>query len=110
MKGKRVEQVLHDLIVALRGSGVRISPAESMDAMRAATLLGCDDRRVFHDALSVVLAKSLHEKEIFKTCFDRFFSLHGFSDPDTQAPAPPLLTSDDLDSPLTRMLLSGDST
>ena len=104
-----MEQVLLDLIVALRGSGVRISPAESMDAMRAAALLGYDDRKVLQDSLSAALAKSRHEKEIFKACFDRFFSLDGFSDPETDASVSSPITSDDLDSPLTQMLLSGDN-
>ncbi len=104
-----MEQVLCDLMVALRGSGVRISPTESMDAMRAAALVGYRDRKVLQDALSVALAKSRHEKEIFDACFDRFFSLDGFSAPQSGAPFPSDATPGDSDSPLTVMLLSGDN-
>ena len=60
-----MEQVLLDLIVALRGSGVRISPSETMDAMKAAALVGYEDRMVLQDSLSAALAKSRYEKEIF---------------------------------------------
>ncbi|MBW1779799.1 MAG: VWA domain-containing protein [Deltaproteobacteria bacterium] len=104
-----MEQVLCDLISALRGSGVRISPSESMDAMRAAVLVGYGDRMVLQDALSVALAKSRREKEIFEACFDRFFSLDGFTAPQSDAPFPSHATSGDSDAPLTRMLLSGDN-
>ncbi|MBU0736308.1 MAG: VWA domain-containing protein [Proteobacteria bacterium] len=104
-----MEQVLLDLIVALRGSGVRISPSESMDAMRAAALLGYADRSVLQDSLSAALAKSRREKEILAACFDRFFSLDGFSDPETDSPVSSSVASDDLDSQLTQMLLSGDN-
>jgi len=103
-----MESVLCDLIVALRGSGVRISPSETMDALRAAALVGFQDRGILRDALSVALAKSRTEKEILLDCFDRFFSLDGFFAPGA---TPPLFSDaalDATDSPLSRMLLSGD--
>jgi len=104
-----MDQTLEDFITALRSSGVRISVSESIDAMQAVELMGYQDRMVLKDALSSVLAKSLPEKEIFEVCFERFFTFEGFSmkedgtaealEPDTQ----------DQDSPLTQMLLSGDT-
>ena len=103
-----MEAVLCNFITALRGSGVRISPSETMDALRAAVLVDCRDRGVLRDALSVALAKSRHEKEVLADCFDRFFSLDGFSGSGsgfTRSPETPL---DLRDSPLTQMLLSGD--
>ena len=103
-----MEQVLCDLIMALRGSGVRISPAETMDALKAASLLGFQEKRTLHDALSVTLAKSLNEKEIFTDCFERFFSPDGFTTPDAPLSFPVDAAIDHLDSPLSRMLLSGD--
>jgi len=73
-----MDKVLQNLIVALRGSGVRISVSESMDAMNAACLTGYSDRERLKDSLSATLAKSQHEKEIFDTCFGRFFPLTDF--------------------------------
>jgi len=103
-----MEQVLCDLIMALRGSGVRISPAETMDALKAASLLGFQEKRTLRDALSVTLAKSLNEKEIFTDCFERFFSPDGFFTPDTPPTFPADAALDRHDSPLSRMLLFGD--
>ncbi|MCF8146188.1 MAG: VWA domain-containing protein [Deltaproteobacteria bacterium] len=104
-----MEHVLCDLMAALRGSGVRISPSETMDALRAASLVGFEERGVLRDALSVALAKSRTEKEIFTDCFDRFFSPDGFMAPGAQSPpVPSAAAPDSLDSPLSRMLLSGD--
>jgi len=97
------------LIVALRGSGVRISVSESMDAMNAACLTGYSDREFLRDSLSATLAKSRHEKEIFDTCFERFFSLDGFSDTKADSCLKPAVGLGKEDSPLTHMLLSGDN-
>lgn len=106
-----MEQVLLDLITALRGSGVRISPSESMDAMKAAVLVGYEDRIILRDSLSASLAKSRHEKELFEACFDSYFSFDGFSNPEEEPPFPSAATTPDAqDSHLTRMLLSGDNT
>ena len=69
-----MDQVLEDFISALRGSGIRISISESTDALRAVELMGYQDREVLKDALSVALAKSQTEKEIFEACFERFFA------------------------------------
>jgi len=105
-----MEQVLLDLIVALRGSGIRISPSESMDAMRAAALVGYEDRMILQDSLSAALAKSRHEKELFKACFDSYFSFDGFSNPEEESSFPSATNPEAQDSPLTEILLSGDNT
>lgn len=104
-----MEKVLQNLIVALRGSGVRISVSESMDAMNAACLTGYGDRKLLKDSLSATLAKSRHEKEIFDICFERFFSLDGFSDTKSDSCLEPSLVPGKEDSQLTRMLLSADN-
>jgi uncharacterized protein with von Willebrand factor type A (vWA) domain len=104
-----MDQVLEDFISALRGSGIRISISESTDAMRAVELMGYQDREVLKDALSVALAKSQTEKEIFEACFERFFAFEAFSDRQTGSAE---LLESDLDregSLLAQMLLSGDS-
>ena len=105
-----MEQVLQNLIIALRSSGVRISVSESMDALCAARLVGYENRQTLKDSLSATLAKSRREKEIFEASFDRFFSLDGFSDHETDSYRAPAVEPSQEDAPLTQMLLSGDST
>ena len=74
-----MQQVIHNLITALRNSGVRISVSESLDAMHAVKFIGYQNRLILKDALSATLAKSKHETEIFDICFDRLFSADSFS-------------------------------
>lgn len=104
-----MDRILHQFVSALRGSGVRVSPPEGLDAMEAVRLMGYGDRAVFKAALGCALAKSLREREIFDVCFDLFFSVEGFS----REKGPPDLTEDlqpdHEDHPLTAMLLAGDA-
>ncbi|UCF57332.1 MAG: VWA domain-containing protein [Deltaproteobacteria bacterium] len=104
-----MDQTLEDFISALRRSGVRTSISESIDAMQAVELIGYQDREILKNALSVALAKSYTEKEIFEECFEQFFAFEDLPRKE-EAPAEPFAT--DLmgqDSLLTQMLLSGDS-
>ena len=105
-----MEHVLQDLIAALRGSGVRISVSESIDAMNALRLMGYDNRQILKASLSATLAKSRHDKALFDSCFDRFYSLDDFIDPETNFCSTPDSEPAKEDSPLTWMLLSGDNT
>ena len=104
-----MDQILEDFIFALRGSGIRISISESTDAMRAVELMGYGDREVLKDALSVALAKSQPEKEIFEECFERFFAFDAFSTRETDSAGSFEPDLDTEDSRLTQMLLSGDN-
>ncbi|RXH01690.1 vWA domain-containing protein [Bradyrhizobium vignae] len=65
---------LHRFFRAARGVGVHVSPAESIDAMRAVAQVGISDRAVLRDALLLTLAKSRDEKLALGDCFDLFFS------------------------------------
>ena len=105
-----MEHVLQDLIAALRGSGVRISVSESIDAMNALRLMGYDNKQILKASLSATLAKSRHDKVLFDSCFDRFYSLDDFIDPETNFCSTPDSEPAKEDSPLTWMLLSGDNT
>ena len=105
-----MEHVLQDLIAALRGSGVRISVSESIDAMNALRLMGYENRQILKASLSATLAKSRHDKALFDSCFDRFYSLDDFIDPETNFCSTPDSEPAKEDSPLTWMLLSGDNT
>lgn len=65
---------LHRFFRAARGAGVHVSPAESIDAMRAVAQVGVSDRAILRDSLLLTLAKSQDEKLALGDCFDLFFS------------------------------------
>src|SRR6201990_1463599 len=65
---------LHRFFRAARGAGVHVSPAESIDAMRAVEKVGFAERAVLRDTLLLTLAKSEDEKKALGACFDLFFS------------------------------------
>ena len=65
-----MRQELHRFFRAPRGAGVRVSPAESIDAMRAVKDVGFADRGILRDALLLTLAKSEDEKQALGNCFD----------------------------------------
>ena len=69
-----MDRTLTHFIAALRNAEVRISPAETLDAMNAVELVGYRDRAFLKNSLSLVLPKTADEKETFDTTFDQFFS------------------------------------
>jgi uncharacterized protein with von Willebrand factor type A (vWA) domain len=64
---------LRRFISVARGAGLRISAAESIDAMRVADVIGFGSRQVLHDSLALVMAKSAEEKRLFSNCFALYF-------------------------------------
>ena len=69
-----MDQLLTQFIGALRNADIRISTAETLDALSTVELVGYSDRRLLKNSLSLVLPKTLDEKAAFDTCFDQFFS------------------------------------
>jgi uncharacterized protein len=69
-----MREELHRFFRAARGAGVRVSPAESIDAMKAVADVGFADRGILRDTLLLTLAKSEEEKQALGQCFDVFFS------------------------------------
>src|SRR6476661_518602 len=65
---------LHRFLRAARGAGVRVSPAESIDAMRAVAQVGFTDLGILRDTFLLTLAKTQDEKRALGHCFDLFFS------------------------------------
>ncbi|MDJ0878079.1 MAG: VWA domain-containing protein [Halieaceae bacterium] len=65
---------LVSFINVLRSHDVRISPAETLDAVQVITTLGYEDRNQLRSGLSLALAKTAEEKVTFHRCFDQFFS------------------------------------
>ncbi|MEA2754131.1 MAG: uncharacterized protein QOJ54_420, partial [Aliidongia sp.] len=88
---------------AARGAGVRISPAESIDALRAVETVGYADRAVLKDVLALSLAKTLAEKQALDECFELYFS----ATPAGEAPSKPR-DADAGQGELAQMLLAGD--
>ena len=64
---------LVSFIQVLRSHDVRVSPAESLDAMDVTATLGYSDRSLLRDGLAMTLAKTPEEEVIFLQCFERFF-------------------------------------
>jgi uncharacterized protein len=71
-----MDVTLGRFIEALRHAGLPISPAETLDAIRAAELVGVGNVRSLRSALSLVLAKSLEHKETYERLFTQFFFAH----------------------------------
>lgn len=69
-----MDNTLVDFVKALRTAEVRVSPAETLDAVRALALTGYENRELLKNSLAVVLSKNPEEKAVFDTCFERFFS------------------------------------
>jgi uncharacterized protein with von Willebrand factor type A (vWA) domain len=70
-----MKENLHRFFRAARGAGVRVSPAESIDAMRAVSRVGLSDRGILRDTFLLTLAKTEEEKQALGECFDLFFQI-----------------------------------
>jgi Protein containing von Willebrand factor type A (vWA) domain len=57
----------------LRQTGVGVSPAEALDAMRALACVRLDDRATVRDTLRATLIKDAHDAPVFEDLFDLFF-------------------------------------
>lgn len=103
-----MEGAIENFVLALRRSGVNASTAETLDAVRAVERVGYSDREALRIALAATLAKSLDERILFDSCFERYFSAVSFSEgppagrPHISSRSTPAV------SELARMLLSGD--
>ena len=69
-----MDRQLANFIRALRNLEVRISTAETLDAFSAVELCGYEDKAFLKRSLSLVLPKTIDEKDTFDACFDQFFS------------------------------------
>lgn len=69
-----MQQLLGDFIRALRQAGLPISPAETLDALKAAQLVGIDNSQLLKYSLATTLAKQLEHQRLYDDIFDRFFS------------------------------------
>ncbi len=90
-----MEDRIIQFIAALRGAGVRVSLAESQDAIRATAHIGIANKDLFRSALKATLIKDHADAALFDKFFPLFFS----------SGAPPLTPSDDVLSPAEQAML-----
>ena len=100
-----MEKVLTDFVKALRNSNVRVSPAETIDAVTVVNNVGYEDKELLKRTLSIVLPKTPDEKKKFEVCFDDFFA----DEIKQQIPLDTNQLSDigDIESDLAKKLLEG---
>jgi len=68
-----MESRLVEFAGVLRRGGIRVSTAETLEALQAARLLGLHDRERFQDALRATMVKRSTDLEAFNTLFDLYF-------------------------------------
>ncbi len=72
-----MEKRVIDFIRGLRAAGVRISLAESIDAMQAVSVLGIQDKQVFRESLRATLVKDSDDRPVFEELFPLYFGSGG---------------------------------
>ncbi len=60
-------------VAALRNAGLPVSSDETLVAAQSINLVGYDNRGQLKAALSMVLAKTESDKQLFDLCFERFY-------------------------------------
>ena len=81
-----MERIITRFVAALRESGIRVSPGESLDAVQALALCGVEGRRSSRQLLRLTLVKNVNDIPVFNEVFNRFFSRYKFFDPDVNLP------------------------
>ena len=80
-----MDVTLARFVAALRRAELRVSPAETLDALAVVNCIGLEDPVLLRDALELTLAKSREEKTRFAECFARFFEQLAFRTPAKQS-------------------------
>lgn len=70
-----MDTVVNDFVGVLRGGGLRVSPAESIDALNALKSVGLGEREVVKDTLRATLVKNVDDTGTFDRLFDLYFSM-----------------------------------
>ena len=78
-----MDAVINDFVQVLRSHQLRVSPAESIDALLALKQVGLGERGMVRDTLRATLIKNQEDAETFDRLFDLYFSLR----PHTEKPA-----------------------
>ncbi|MGH8929294.1 MAG: VWA domain-containing protein [Egibacteraceae bacterium] len=69
-----MDRLVNEFVAVLRDHGLRVSPAETMDALRALTAVDLARREEVQDTLRTTLCKSSADIPAFDHLFDLFFS------------------------------------
>ena len=69
-----MEEKLVEFANLLRRNGVRVSLAETLDALRASEVTGLGERDAFRAALRATMVKRASELPVFEELFDVYFS------------------------------------
>jgi len=74
IKGAGLDNRIIEFVRGLRAAGVRVSLAESMDAMRAVGVIGVSEKEMFRQSLRTTLVKESTDFPIFDELFSLFFT------------------------------------
>jgi uncharacterized protein with von Willebrand factor type A (vWA) domain len=82
-----MERIIAGFVAALRESGIRVSPGESLDAVQALALCGMDGRKSSRQLLHLTLVKNVNDIPVFNEVFNRYFSRFHYFNPDIDTSA-----------------------
>jgi uncharacterized protein with von Willebrand factor type A (vWA) domain len=68
-------RLIEEFVTELRKRGLRVSPAEGIEASRATLAVGIESREEFRIALQATLSKSRDDRKLFEEAFQSYFSL-----------------------------------
>jgi uncharacterized protein with von Willebrand factor type A (vWA) domain len=88
-----MDTVVNDFVQVLRNHQLRVSPAESIDALHALEQTGLRERGVVKDTLRATLIKNQEDESTFDRLFELYFSMR----PATEKPSAKLKLSHDHD-------------
>ena len=103
-----MERVLTDFVKTLRNANVKVSPAETLDAMAVIEKVGYDNKELLKNTLSLALPKTSYEKEKFEVCFDLFFNAQPSKQEDNKKEFQLPLPVKQANSELAKQLLQND--
>lgn len=83
-----MDQRIVEFVAALRAAGVRVSMAESLDALRAVEQAGISERALLCAALRATLVKARRDQPIFERLFPLYFDGAGVALLPPEAPLP----------------------
>jgi uncharacterized protein len=69
-----MERIVVRFVAALRKSGIRVSPSESLDAVQALALAGMERRKLSRQLLRLTLVKNVNDIPVFDQVFNAFFN------------------------------------
>jgi hypothetical protein len=82
-----MERIITRFVAALRESGIRISPGETLDAVQALALAKMEGRKASRLLLRLTLIKNVNDIPTFNEVFNRFFNRFQCVEPDADLPA-----------------------